>query len=117
MNKSKKLIIVLLTLFFLTACGNQSLKEKLQENEWKVISDNGESYNATFLSDTASFDSQLFSLGFTYTIDDDEITLKDEEDEEIFIISKTEKKELYFEAKTEKTLKSFGNLTMTPIEK
>lgn len=117
MKKITKIIVLFIGVFFLTACGKPDFHKKLQENDWQVVSDNGQSYQAMFASDTASFDSKIISVGFTYTIDEDnKIILTDREDEEVFIITEKAENELYFKADTEETLEEFGNLTLTPIK-
>ena len=117
MKKITKIIVLFIGIFFLTACGKPDFHKKLQENDWQVVSDNGQSYQAMFASDTASFDSKIISVGFTYTIDEDnKIILTDREDEEVFIITEKAENELYFKADTEETLEEFGNLTLTPIK-
>lgn len=119
MKKITKIIVLFIGVFFLTACGKPDFHKKLQENDWQVVSTNGESYSARFASDTVSFDSTFLSKGYEYVIDeDDKITLKkDGKDEEIFIITEKAENELYFEADTEETLEDIGNLTLTPLNR
>lgn len=121
MKKTIRGIILILSVVFLTACGNTSYHEKLQKKDWQVVSSSGESYTAKFASDTVSFSTNIFSLGFNYEIKEDNIIkLKetdDNDDVRTFEISEKAEDELFFEAQDEETLEATGNLTLSPLEK
>lgn len=111
-------LFILLFSFTLAGC-SQSIQDELQENNWNVVSTNGEAYTASFSESTVTFNSSLFQRGFNYSIDEeeDDITLNesDTDDEPItFSINKHESK-FTFTAILEEVKENFGDLTLSPI--
>ena len=111
-------LFILLFSFALAGC-SQSIQDELQENNWNVVSTNGEAYTASFSESTVTFNSNLFQRGFNYSIDEEEdnITLNepDTDDEPItFSINKNES-EFTFTAILEEVKETFGDLTLSPI--
>lgn len=117
-KKIGSLIFTIFTVFTLTACSS-SIQEELQDNDWNVISTNGESYQASFNEDTIMFDLTVFQLGYQYSIDEENNTLTWIEDTEsepmIFDVNKNND-EFIFEAQADEVYDQYGNLTLTPIE-
>ena len=117
----KKIIgLSLLIVTLLTACGVDT-EENLKSNTWNVVATNGEAYTAEFANDTATFKmGEFLTVGMHYEINDDEITLIEEEqegqEEHTFIIEKN-KEEYLFKAKTDEVKERFGDLTLSPLKK
>ncbi|AYV69162.1 hypothetical protein C2I06_21220 [Niallia circulans] len=84
----KKFISLIALLLVLTACGSGNVGDNLQSKKWNVVSSNGESYTAEFSKDTVSFQKGAFTLGMTYEIDDNTITLERKEDTYTFEFEK-----------------------------
>ncbi|TNX23934.1 hypothetical protein [Enterococcus faecium] len=117
MKKTIKGLFILLFSITLAGC-SQSVQDELQENNWNVVSTNGEAYTAEFGESTVTFTSNLFQRGFSYTIDEEEenITLNepDTDDEPItFLINKSDNSFL-FTAITDEVKETYGDLTLSP---
>ena len=112
----KKFIgLSLLIVTLLTACGVDT-EENLKSNTWNVVATNGEAYTAEFANDTATFKmGEFLTVGMHYEINDDEITLREEQEEHTFIIEKNEE-EYLFKAKTDEVKERFGDLTLSPLK-
>ncbi|MDN6292224.1 MAG: hypothetical protein L0J35_04035, partial [Tetragenococcus halophilus] len=78
MKKTIKGLFILLFSITLAGC-SQSVQNELQENNWNVVSTNGEAYTAEFGESTVTFTSNFFQRGFSYTVDEEEenITLNE----------------------------------------
>ena len=119
MKKIIQSIVLFFSVFILTAC-SQSTHEQLQENQWQVVSDNGESYTANFFEDTVSFKMGVFEYGYQYSITNDDDTEKiqmiyDDDDKPIFEIQH-EDNYIKFIADNDEVYEQYGNLTLTALE-
>lgn len=112
-KKNVLILSILSLLFILSACGTDYQKELTGTDTWDVASTNGESYTAEFENDTVKFNMfGLLDIGVDYYIDDDIITLIENETEYEFKIEK-QKKEYHFIAENEDVKNRFGDLTLS----
>jgi|SRR5699024_3324249 len=115
-------IFTIFSIFILSACSQGSIQENLQENNWNVVSTNGEAYTADFGSDTVTFDLQITSLGFSYSVDEEGevpiITMEQpDSSDEAFSFSITQNDDEYkFTAENDDVYEQYGDLTLSPVE-
>lgn len=122
----KRIIVLVFTIFIfftLSGCSNVigiSVHEELQGNEWNVVATNGEAYTADFHTDTVTFKlGDMFSTGYSYSLNEDEteITMReDESNDPVSFTVKKENDEYRFTANEEETKERYGDLTLTPID-
>lgn len=116
----KKLVKIISTIFLFTilgACSTESTQENLQANNWNVVSTTGEAYTASFGQDTVTFEMGNMRRGFSYSIEDDNITLEemDSEDEAMTFTVDSNNGEYTFTSQTEEVKEQIGDLTLSPI--
>ncbi|WP_051748621.1 hypothetical protein [Terribacillus saccharophilus] len=102
------------TIFLLTACG-ASTQDNLQSQKWNVVATNGEAYTASFGQDTITFTFAGISMGFSYSIDGDVLTMERQDSDEGPISFNIEKNsdEYTFTAQTEDVKDQYGDLTLS----
>jgi hypothetical protein len=108
-------LLIILVLIGLSACGNNP-SDDLQSQKWNVVATNGESYTAEFGESTVSFKMGSLSRGFTYEINDNEISLIEAEKDPIVFEMEKEGDEYIFTATTESVEEQFGDLTLSPTK-
>lgn len=118
MTKWIKSVLTIFIIALIAGCSSEgNIKENLQENNWNVVSTTGESYTANFASDTVTFEMGGFRRGFSYNIEDNVITLEeqDSDDEPITFSIEENEDEYIFTTEDEEVREQFGNLTLSPI--
>ncbi|MEJ9129498.1 hypothetical protein P4408_08300 [Bacillus thuringiensis] len=113
MKKILSLFMGIALLFVLGACGKDTAGD-LESTKWNVVATNGESYTAEFSKNTVSFKMGSFARGFSYKINDSEISLEEDGKQPVtFEISK-DGDEYKFKATNSAIKKKFGDLTLSP---
>lgn len=113
MKKIINVLLIITVILGLSACGKNPTDD-LQSKKWNVVATNGESYTAEFGKNTVSFKMGSFTRGFSYTINNDEISLEDGKEEPIVFELKKDGDEYIFKATTEAIKDKFGDLTLSP---
>lgn len=111
----KKFISLVALLLVLTACGGGNLSDDLQSKKWNIVSSNGEAYTGEFSEDTVTFVKGAFTLGMTYQIEEDTITLERKEDVYRFEFEKSGD-EYIFTSLDDTTKNTSGDLTLSPAK-
>lgn len=98
MKKIIKKSLILLTMLLVTACGKVDYQEKLQENDWQMMSVNGgDVFKISFASETAVIESDFFSTSTACKIEDDNlIELTIDDDTLVYEIEEKNEDELLF---------------------
>lgn len=115
MKKILVVFIATIALFSLSACGTESSIEGLQSKKWNVVSDKGSSATAEFGKDKATFNLGVMSIGYDYKIEENKLTLENEQGIFVFEIIKDDD-EYKLKSADEETKNSFGDLTLSPAK-
>lgn len=125
MKKIVGLLIVTISILFISGCSQANLADRLQENDWNVVSTKGDAYTASFSDTTVTTAIAGFTAGQQYTINEDNNELsfyKDNTDGEqevasTYIVKEVEDSdELKLESANDETKEEYGDLTLSPIE-
>lgn len=120
-KKIISLVFIIFSIFTLTGC-SQSLHEELQEKDWIVNQNNGQSGEATFGENNISMSSGAMSISYEYSLNEDEteITMVDnsnnQTETQIYKVEKN-KNEIIFEPKETSDEEDDEISTMTLIPK
>lgn len=118
MKKGIKSIFTVFIIAIIAGCTSAtSTQENLQEEKWNVVSTTGEAYTADFGQDTVTFEMGNFRRGFSYTIEENVITMEEtdsDNDPIMFSIEKNEN-EYNFTSENDEVQEQYGNLTLSPI--
>ena len=71
MKKIVGLLIVTISILFISGCSQANLADRLQENDWNVVSTKGDAYTASFSDTTVTTAIAGFTAGQQYTINED----------------------------------------------
>lgn len=107
-------LLMAIAVLGLTACGGTKTISDLQSQKWNVVATNGESYTAEFSENTVAFKMGSFARGFTYTIDNDEITLEEDGEEPLVFEITKNGDEYNFKTTTDADKEKYGDLTLSP---
>lgn len=100
----------------LTSCSG--VHDDLQSQTWSVVSTNGEAYDANFNERTVSYSWPSGSRGFSYSIDDNVITMEeqDRDDGPIHFDIDQEGDDYVFTPQTQEVADQYGTMTLSPTE-
>lgn len=123
MKKTIGSILTIFSIFILSACSQTDLHERLQENNWNVVSTHGEAYEAQFSETTYMTEFAGFTAGGEYSVDNENnqiIFYRDIQGEQevmsTYNVTDVSDEELKLISADEETTENFGNLTLIPIE-
>lgn len=114
MKKISVLVMAIVLLFALGACGNKDVADDLRSQKWTFVNDKGDAGKAEFGKDTAKFDiGMAMNVGFDCKFEDDKITLVNPKSTLTYDIEK-DGKEYKFKSANQETKKNGGDLTLSP---
>lgn len=126
MNTKKIIVFIftIFTVFSLSGCNTEevSIKENLMENNWQVVSEKGQAYEADFQDEYVITNWLGMQQGQIYEVNEEDKTItlfvdingKQTEDSVYQIVQEEDK--FNFISNDDDTKNQYGDLTLTPLE-
>ena len=126
MNTKKIIVFIftIFTVFSLSGCNTEevSIKENLMENNWQVVSEKGQAYEADFQDEYVITNWLGMQQGQIYEVNEEDKTItlfvdingKQTEDSVYQVVQEEDK--FNFISNDDDTKNQYGDLTLTPLE-